>query len=163
MAPYMSNRGGYWTAAVTRRTQEQRAAHHVERQGFEFYLPRIEVSDGRRTLMFPGYIFILVRASWHCLASTRGIARLFFCDDAPVRMRDGEIESLMSSEVDDVVRPPPKFLPGDFVVDNRSSSAFFGVGGVYSGMASSGRCEVLFSLLSRQVRVEVSEASLSPA
>jgi|ERR1700722_16524124 transcription termination factor NusG len=71
----------YWTVAATMYREEQRAAHHVEKLGFDYYLPLTYVptiggDEERRTLLFPGFIFIRLGDGWEALSSARGIKRL---------------------------------------------------------------------------------------
>src|ERR1700690_1023760 len=93
----------YWTAAKTKRGEENRAACHVERQGFKFYLPltyeptKSGLSE-RRTFLFPGFIFVKLKAGWPVLSSTRGISALMMNCNMPAHVRESEIAWLMSLE-----------------------------------------------------------------
>lgn len=158
----------YWTAAATRFCQEQRAAHHVERQGFEFYLPEIlsltSKGTDRRELLFPGYIFIRVRAGWESLMGTRGISRLFLCSDKPTRIPDNEIEYFKSLETDvGTVQLDPPLIPGMRVFGNEHAGSFCGVSGVVRGMPSRNRVRVLLELLGRSIEVDMDRRVLSTA
>jgi hypothetical protein len=81
----------YWTCAATMYREEQRAAHHIEKPGFDYYLPLTYVptigGDGeRRTLPFPGFIFIRLGDGWESLSSARGIkSPASHADPAPAR------------------------------------------------------------------------------
>jgi transcription antitermination factor NusG len=162
----------YWTAATTRLHQEERAAHHVENQGFEFYLPRtweplarpIGPITERRALLFPGWIFIKLRPNWQVLPSTRGIKSLMTIDGKPCHVRDSEIASLRAMEdCRGVIRLPDRFTKGDRVVVGQGGKAWRDHWGIVYGTPAAGRCQVLFKLLGRRVVVELREAILSPA
>ena len=148
----------YWTAAATKFGEEQRAAHHVERQGFEFYLPKTIEGYGaklRRDYLFPGYIFIRVSQGWHCLMSTRGIRRLFFCGDAPTRMSTSDVESIRLRESDDgYIRLKPPVTVGSRVTVK--SGSFKSMIGSVDCMTARDRCTVLLSIMERAVAVNVS-------
>jgi len=64
--------------------RERVAQENVENQGFEAYLPLIEVMSARRTLrlvpMFPCYMFVRFDPAvdrWRAIASSRGVKRVF--------------------------------------------------------------------------------------
>lgn len=155
----------YWTAAATRNSQEQRAAHHVERQGFQFYLPQILSRRGmreRRELLFPGYIFVRIAEGWEALASTRGISRLFMCGDRPAPMPSSEIDSLRSREDDSgFIRLHPRLPDGAKVV--LKDGAWAGMFGILEETTASDRCRVLLSVLGRSVRGEFDRSIIAEA
>jgi transcriptional antiterminator RfaH len=165
-----SGEGGmrsYWTAAVTRYSQEQRAAHHVERQRFQFYLPQTVTlspkGKDRVELLFPGYIFVKVKRGWETLASTRGIARLFLCEDRPTRIHDEEIARLQSMEdARGYVQLHPPFTVGDQV--HVTAGVYEGLRGVVRGMDAQHRCRVLlYTLFGRRVEKALDRRVLSAA
>ena len=147
----------YWTAAATKFGEEHRAAHHVERQGFEFYLPRTIEGYGarlKRDFLFPGYIFIKISEGWHCLMSTRGIRRMFFCGEAPTRMSSRDIELIRRRESEDgYIRLKPPVTVGSRVTLKRGS--FKNMIGNVDSMTARDRCTVLVSLMERTVMVSV--------
>jgi transcriptional antiterminator RfaH len=157
--------GNYWTTAATHFAQEQRAASHVERQGFEFYLPYTLtlLKNGRekRELMFPGYLFILVTAQWRSLMGTRGIQRLFTCGEQPSRMPEHEITGLKAREVSGFVDLAPRFAVGQKVLVKGEDGSYFS--GIVQGMDARERCKVLFELLGRQVILPVDRRSMEAA
>jgi hypothetical protein len=166
----------YWTVAATRWREESRAAHHVERQGFRFYLPMTyePIAGGdaeRRTLLFPGFIFVRLRAGWESLSSTRGIAHLFMCplslddpDRIPARLRDDEVARLRSMEdADETVRLLPPLADGSSVLVGDVGGAYDGISGIVAGTSARGRVAVLLQMLGRQVRREFSRSALRAA
>lgn len=142
----------YWTAAVTRFCEETRAAHHVERQGFRYILPYVEVRGARgwrRELMFPGYILVKLGEGWESLSSTRGISRLLMTNGVPHRVPQSFV-SWMQSAIDsrDVVSLTPPAAVGDRVV------AYNGFRGTVREVLSQDRivrCRVLMTVMGRSV------------
>jgi transcriptional antiterminator RfaH len=165
MASTSTSRRIIWTAAITKPRAEERAAHHVERQGFRYYLPRMAEMTRRhrerRVLMFPGWIFIGVRNGdeWRKLLSTRGISRLMTKDERVIPIPNGQIEGLMQREdARGLVRlqPPPKR-------DERvrvKSGAFEGLIGIVEGTSAAGRIIVLMEMMGRSARGEFGDLDL---
>lgn len=75
-----------WYVVYTRPRQEARALENLKNQGYDSFLPTIEVERlraGRRVLsseaLFPRYLFVRLeagRSNWSAIRSTRGVARL---------------------------------------------------------------------------------------
>lgn len=155
----------YWTAASTKNSQERRAAHHVEKQDFQYYIPEMLVlsSSGRERveLLFPGYIFVKIKKNWESLCSTRGISRLFMCDGSPTRIPDNQIEYFKSREDDQgyVLLDPP-LETGVRVVGNDHAGSYVGISGVVQRMTARDRVAVLLSLLGRRVEVDMDRRAL---
>lgn len=142
----------YWTAAVTRFCEETRAAHHVERQGFQYILPYVEVRGARgwrRELMFPGYILVRLADGWESLSSTRGISRLLMTDGVPHHVPKSFVSWMLSaSDSRGVVALTPPAAVGDRVV------AYNGFRGTVREVLSQDRivrCRVLMELMGRSV------------
>ncbi len=159
----------FWTAAQTHERQELRAAAHVERQGFEFFLPVCEEFRARRfrkTIMFPGYLFVRIREGWQKLASTRGISRLIYNSDGlPSRLSDREIEQLRALEDEHGVVQLRKrvFSDGDLVRVGPGGHGLETLSGIVQGTPVADRYRILFTIMGRQVVGEVDARSLSAA
>lgn len=83
-------------------------------------------------------------------------------DGAPVRVRDSEMNSLLSlKDSQGYIRLRPRFSSGDEVVVGEGGGGFFGVAGIVQGMPSTGRVKVLLSVLGRPVTGEFREDVLS--
>ena len=88
-----------WYCVQTLATKETLAAHHLRRQDFEVFLPRL--LKGRRharrydtvlTPLFPGYLFVRMdpqRQRWRAINGTFGVARLILAGDAPLAVPRG--------------------------------------------------------------------------
>lgn len=168
-----SNRRKFWTAAATHWSQEERAAHHVEAQGHEFYLPRFSSigthTTGRRAgqkydrreLLFPGYIMIRVQRDWKSLMHTRGILKLFLRDEKLVLMRTGDVEAIKSREDERGLVRLRQFEKGQTVTIG--SGPYTGLDGIVQETPAFERCLVLLHMLGREVVGEFDERNLSAA
>lgn len=158
----------FWTAAKTKFCEEQRAAHHLERQGFEIYLPEImelqTSGSERRELLFPGYIFIKIKRSWESIMGTRGISRLFLCQDLPARIPNNQIDYFRSLEdADGIVQLEPPLELGERVSGNEFAGSFRDISGVVKGMPRKNRVQVLLQILGRSIEVELDRRALKSA
>jgi len=96
-----------WYVVQTKPGQTQRAAQELENQGYEIFLPRIEVEKqqrGKRVRiiepLFPGYVFIelsKLSSNWRPIRSTRGVSRLISFGDNPAIVPDDAIELLRAN------------------------------------------------------------------
>jgi hypothetical protein len=182
----------YWSVAQCCWREERRAAHHVEKLGLDYYLPLTYVPDNagddeRRTLLFPGFIFVKLRDGWQALCSgtVRGVRRLLMVpaelsgrvqavsnlgaqavpERVPAQVRGDEIRRLRGLEDEcGVVRLRPRLRDGMPVVVE-SGGAYEGLEGLVEGMPAAGRVRVLFKklLLGRVVSREFSESALRAA
>ena len=96
-----------WYCVQTLATKETLAAHHLRRQDFEVFLPRL--LKGRRharrydtvlTPLFPGYLFVRMdpqRQRWRAINGTFGVVRLILAGDAPLAVPRGVVESLLEA------------------------------------------------------------------
>jgi len=160
----------FWTVAQTRFSQERRAAHHVERQGFQFYLPETVVPQRsgheRREILFPGYIFIQIDrlVNWAVLSSTRGISRLMTQGDQPIPMRDRDVEDIRRMEDSrGFVVLRSRFRNGEEIRVSSEDNSLLGLHGLYLEMTAPGRCRVLLTIMGRPVSADVMESELSAA
>lgn len=167
----------FWTAAATLWSQEERAASHVERRGFEFYLPRVRVLRESRCrhslgepvdvseLLFPGYVMIRVRRGWQSLMRAPGIHRLFVADETPVRVRDEDVARLRDMEDETGhVRLTPRLSRGQTVGVSEAGGAFAGQFGVVEDAAVLSRVRVAFAtMLGRPAVREFDERALFAA
>ncbi len=158
----------YWTAAKTKRRQEQRASKNIDAQGFQYYLPEISSFTSRgtnkRELLFPGYVFVKICLGWESLLSTRGITRLFLRDGKPVRIPEREIDYFKKLEDEEgFVQLDPPLRSGTVIYANTYAGVFHGVRGIVSGMVSASRVRVLLEMLGREVEIEIDRRIISIA
>jgi transcriptional antiterminator RfaH len=153
-----------WFVAHTQPHSEAKATAHLNRQGFEIYLPRyLKRRRHARKIetvaapLFPRYLFVAVDTTaqrWRSIYSTVGVARLVCNGDEPTAVPDGIVEALKSREDTNgfiKLEYRPSFRPGEKVrvLDGAFSSCL----GLFEGMAERERITILLDLLGRKVRV----------
>lgn len=158
-----------WYLIHTKIRQERMALDHLERQGFECFLPLIRAEKLRRGALqvvqeplFPRYLFIrlgtgLESQSWAPIRSTIGVSRLVSFGQVPAKIDDELVAELRAqSEASEVVLR--HFEPGEQVVV--TDGPFVGVEAIYQMPDAEGRVMLLLNILSKQVKMTVSPASI---
>lgn len=139
-----------WTAAATFSKEEQRAAHSIEGLGFQYYLPfmRVEENDsGLRRLMFPGYIFIQLRAGWEQLIHLPGIRKFFLFEEKPIPVPRKDIDTLKAMEgKDGLIKVPDRLQCGTLVRIRDGFNSLSGQTCRVIMTRAHGQCEVSLSL-----------------
>lgn len=160
----------YWYLIHTKPRQEKRALENLHRQGYQCYLPTIPSEKLRQGLLtvlneplFPRYLFIQLdqgnsAKSWAPIRSTKGVSRLVSFGIEPARVDDGLIELLRMQEASAQKEPERLFRQGERV--HLTEAPFSGIEGIYQLAEGERRVIVLIEMLSKQVRVQVSPASL---
>ena len=147
----------YWGIAQTHSQREGAAAEHLERKGFEVYLPRIKISlKGQRriTPLFPGYLFVRINAAWYPILSCIGVMRLLRNGaQEPSRIEDKIVQDIQEREIRGIVKLPKRLQPGDQVRILRGT--FKDHIAIYDGMNGKERERVLLELLGRKVPVDI--------
>lgn len=97
-----------WYAVQTQPNRENLAVTHLERQGFDVWLPRIEriirhAREAKRVLrpLFPGYLFINLdpeTARWRTINGTIGVKNIVSCGRNPSVVDREFIKVLKASE-----------------------------------------------------------------
>ena len=100
-----------WYAVQTQSNRENLALSHLERQGFDVWLPCVErtVRHARRTKLvrrplFPGYLFInldLDTTGWRAVNGTVGVRQIVRFGKKPQPVEEGFISALRSTENSD--------------------------------------------------------------
>lgn len=155
-----------WFVVQTQANREGKAVHHLERQGFQTYLPRYlkRRSHARKietvpAPLFPGYLFVaidLAAQRWRAIQSTIGVLRLVTNGEAPAPVPTAIVDAVRQREDDN----------GFVKVDRRSAfgrgdkvrvlaGAFTDSLGLVDGLADRERVAILLDLLGRKVRVEL--------
>ncbi len=163
-----------WFVAQTQPHAETKATSHLNRQGFDVYLPRyLKRRRHARKIetvavpLFPRYLFVAVDTTvqrWRSICSTVGITRLICRGDEPTAVPDGVIEALKSREdADGFVKlgRRPRFSPGDRI--RVLDGAFFDCLGLFEGISERERVTILLDLLGRKVRVVLDEELVAAA
>jgi len=157
----------YWTVAITKPNNENRAELNLARQGFIIYLPKYLSKIGKEVkvkILFPRYIFVRIENQWHRINSTFGVSRLLLNNESkPAVVSDKIIDNLRLKEDNKgliSLPDPPKFRQGEKVrVVNPS---FEGYDAIYDGMRPNERARILIKMLGQQVQVELDEKDLIP-
>ncbi len=160
-----------WYAVRMLARSEGLAEHHLVRQGFEVFVPKILVTrrharrlETVKAAFFPGYGFVrldLLRHRWRSVNGTTGVANLVMGRDLPLAVPDGIVEALLARRNDDgVLEFECGFRPGDPV--RLISGPFAGQLGILQSLDAKGRVEMLLSLIAGTVRVKVARDMLEP-
>ena len=153
-----------WYVVQSHPHAEGKASWHLQRQGFETYLPRYlkRRRHARRieniaAPLFPRYLFIAVDMAaqrWLSIDSTIGVTRLVRNGDRPAALPVSVLEALKRREdANGLVQfdSQPKFSLGDKICI--LNGAFQDCFGLYEGMSGHDRVAILLELLGRKVRV----------
>jgi len=156
--------GSRWCVVQTHPHAEVKATAHLERQGFDTYLPRYfkRRRHARRietvpAPLFPRYMFVAVDMEvqrWRAIQSTIGVSHLVCHGNRPAAVTASIIDGLKAREDDrGLVRLErvPQFASGDKIrVHDGVFSAYLGL---FEGVADGERVAILLDLLGRKVRV----------
>ena len=155
-----------WYVVQTHSQAEAKASGHLQRQGFEIYLPKYlkKRRHARRTEtviapLFPRYLFVAVDMTsqrWLSIRSTIGVTRLVCAGDRPAAVPGAVFEALKRREDSNgliQLSHKPRFLPGDKVCV--LDGAFQDCLGLYEGMTTNEHVTILMELLGRKVRVNL--------
>ena len=158
-----------WYLIHTKIRQERVALENLERQGFKCFLPLIRAEKLRRGALqvvqeplFSRYLFIrlgtgLESQSWAPIRSTVGVSRLVTFGQTPAKIED-ELIAQLQVKTDSTEVQLRHFEPGEQVVV--TNGPFVGVEAIYQMADAEGRVMVLLNILSKQVKMSVSPASI---
>jgi transcriptional antiterminator RfaH len=167
-----SVRSSGWYVAQTHPHAETKASAHLQRQGFETYLPRYlkRRRHARRietvvAPLFPRYLFVSVDMTtqrWLSIRSTIGVTRLVCDGDRPAAVPVSVFEDLKRREDPDgfiLLDRKPRFSRGDTVCV--LEGVFQDCLGLYEDMSGDERVTILLDLLGRKVRVNLEPDALA--
>ncbi len=155
-----------WYVAKTRPNAEGKALFHLERQGFDVYLPRFlrRISHARRTSwqprpLFPNYVFVAMSAAqqrWRAINSTIGIAHLICDQRGPVPVPVGIVEGLRDNEDGAGLVLTGRKVPfAEGAEVEIMSGAFADHVGQFVAATDDERVVILLNLMGRQVATKV--------
>ncbi len=160
----------HWYLVHTKPRQERCALDNLQRQGFQCYLPTLpseKLRQGMLTVadepLFSRYLFIRLgqgdsAPSWAPIRSTKGVSRLVSFGVEPAKVADNLVEALRAQEASVQAEPERLFKPGERVL--LTEAPFADIEGIYQVADGERRVMVLIELLSKQVRMRVTPASL---
>lgn len=162
-----------WYCVHTKPRAEAQALEHLQRQGFECLLPRLQrtvLLNGRRQTgveaLFPRYLFLRADAEATSLApvrSTKGAVGLVRTAGLPATVPDEFIERLQADANADglITLPERRLLPGERVAITDGPLA--GLQGIYTQAQGEQRALVLLELLGGAQCVALPNYLLEPA
>ena len=156
-----------WYVIHTKPRQEQRALENLQRQGFEAWLPMIELEKVRRSRltkvtepMFSRYLFIRLdttQTNWSPIRSTLGVSKLVSFGNVPAAVPDALINMLRESPP---LTPQRLMNPGDEV--QLVEGPLRGLRGIYQQHDGEARAMVLIELLSQPQTIQIELQALRP-
>ena len=157
----------FWAVIQSETQRELLAADHLERAGFEVYLPRIKISAGgrmRKVALFPSYLFARLGIFWYRARWSDGVVRILMAGDEPAKLKDEIVDAIRKRQDGDgfvKLLPPPKRLKqGDKV--RIIGGSFAGQIALYDGMSGKDRERVLLELLGQAVAVDLPRRDIAP-
>lgn len=158
------SRHAYWACVKTKQGQEKLAKLNLLDQGYRAYYPRIK--QGLSPILkplFPGYIFVrITKAGWYPIRSTYGVAYIVMRGDQPDFISDKVVNQWLKLEGDDgyidLSPAPVKLKEGANVLIGKGP--FKNHLARYIGRTAKERCEVLLTMLGKDISFEIAERHL---
>lgn len=159
-----------WYVLYTKPRQEPVAQEHLARQGFEVYLPKVELTKRRKGILssiiepfFPRYLFISFdreRDDWAPIRSTRGVCGLVRFGGVPKPVSASLIEMLKSNENTEKLQciNANAWKSGDRV--EIEQGPFAGYSCIYQAEKSAARVSVLLNIVGKQTRATLLKENL---
>ena len=159
-----------WYLLYCKRSEQQRAVTHLERQGVECYFPEIDIekmSRGKRTKakepLFPCYVFVRfdyeVGPTFTTIRSTRGVSDFVRLGPHPKELEGDLIYSLKTLSGDDVTEWAESLPePGQKVAIKEGP--FVGVEAIYQEPDGEKRSILLIQLIGKTVKKVVENKDL---
>ncbi|BAO81941.1 transcription antiterminator [Serpentinimonas raichei] len=163
----------HWYLVHTKPRKELCALEHLERQGFDCYLPLLRSEKLRRAglqacdePLFPRYLFIqlgldLQARSWGPIRSTVGVSRLVAFGSEPAKVPDALVDQLRLHEAQLRGHVVPLFQPGQRVCITQGP--FAGLEGVFQIAEGERRVLVLIEMLCKPVLLPLEPSALRKA
>jgi len=158
----------HWYAIHSKPRQEERALENLQRQGFEAWLPLMEVEKVLRSKlmrviepMFSRYLFIRLdteQTNWSPIRSTLGVSKLVSFGNRPAVVSDDLIVALKNLPKQETQR---LIQPGQQV--KIVSGPLRGLEGIYQQSDGEMRAMVLIELLNKQHRIVTDMQDLRPS
>ena len=163
-----------WYVVQTHALAEVKAVSHLQRQGFETYLPQTTrwISHARQRKLvkrplFSRYVFVRLDPDtmrWRSILSTVGVSNLICQGDRPAPVSEKIVDAIRAAEeqgIFDVVNELATLGTGDQVRVVRGPFSEF-VGKLQSLMARDRVC-VLLEILGREVPTTFNVSEIAPA
>lgn len=152
----------YWTVAVAMSQREDLVKHHLDRAGFEVYVPKIRTAPKRTAPLFPGYLMVRVVVRWYPIRWCPGVLRLLMNGEQPAKLRDAVVDEIKGREVRGFVKLPKAPTLENGTPVRVLTGMFAGRTAIYAGMSGSQRERVLLDLLGQSVTVTLPAGNVEP-
>ena len=161
-----------WHLVHTLPHNERRARLHLGAQGFRTHFPTIEktIRHARqlrtvRAPLFPRYIFLILdlgRDRWLSVQSTFGVSSLYTCNDRPVPVPNGIVETLIeNTDEANLALFSSGLTTGQSV--RILSGPFANFVGKLERLDAAGRVRVLLEMMGTAVPVAIRRSAICPA
>jgi len=151
---------------------ERRAQLHLGAQGFRTHFPTIEKTNRHarqlrtvRAPLFPRYIFLILdlgRDRWLSVWGTVGVSSLYTCNDRPVPVPEGIVETLIAnSDEANLALFASGLTAGQSV--RILSGPFANFVGKLERLDAAGRVRILLEMMGTAVPVAVRRGAICPA
>lgn len=155
-----------WFVAKTQPSSEMKAVFHLERQGFDAYLPRYmrRINHARRITwqprpLFPTYLFVALSPAqqrWRAINSTVGVSHLICNERGPVAVPAGIVEAIRNEEDERGLVMTGRKIPFEKGAEVQiMSGAFADHVGWFDCATDDQRVVILLDLMGRQVKTKV--------
>jgi transcription elongation factor/antiterminator RfaH len=161
-----------WYLAHTLPSCESRAELHLGAQGFRTYFPTIQktVRHARklrnvRAPLFPRYVFLILdlgRDRWLSVRGTVGVSSLFSCENRPIPVPEGVVETLIENTDEANLTLFHQGLKSGQSV-RILSGPFANLVGTLERLDQAGRVRVLLEIMGTGVPVTLRRAAICPA
>jgi transcriptional antiterminator RfaH len=159
-----------WSVAYSHPRQETKAVQNVAQLGIEIFFPRIQERKffrGKRQWveepLFPRYFFVSLVDQWHSLLSTVGVAGVIMGVDKPATIPTSLVEEIKRRCNSSGVYVPYRFRFRKGQRVKIENGALKGHIGIYRGMRSEDRADVLIQMLGSTVHASFLEGDLVSA
>ena len=160
-----------WYAVYSKPRDEFRALENLTRQGFECFLPLLDVEKivrGRlKTVtepMFSRYLFVQSESrnqNFSLIRSSIGVNKLLSFGALPCEVPDEVIKALMALAIEKPINTKSFFKPGDSVLI--CDGPLKGLNAVFKEAKGDLRSYILLNLLNKTHLFEVDKAYLAPS
>jgi transcriptional antiterminator RfaH len=161
-----------WFLVHTQPKSERKAEMHLGAQGFRTHLPAIHktIRHARqlrtvRAPLFPRYLFLILdpqRDPWLSVKSTVGVSSLITCDDRPIAVPQGIVETLIeNTDEANLTLFNRGLVAGQSVRILRGPFADFV--GTLERLDDAGRVRVLLDMMGTAVPVALRRSAICPA
>jgi transcriptional antiterminator RfaH len=161
-----------WFLVHTLPHNEGRAELHLGAQGFRTHFPTIQktIRHARqlrsvRAPLFPRYLFLILdlgRDRWLSVRSTVGVSSLYSCEDRPVPVPEGVVETLIENTAEaNLTLFSSGLSPGQSV--RIMTGPFVNFVGTLERLDDAGRVRVLLDMMGTAVPVALRRTGICPA